>query len=311
MKLTVAMCTYNPSKDAITRALNAIVEQVGEVPEVEVLLVDNNSRPPLSGRQYLSSYPIRLIAEPTPGLTAAREAVINSARGDVIVFVDDDNILDEHYLTTVMDAFTGDPELGLLGGCVVPEYETQPPKWFAEFESWLAVRRYGPELRVETNELPASGSSRTKYFPVGAGFAMRRELALAYQADCAETTRIEGRRASVLSSGEDLDLGLFALSRGQKLVVTGSLRLTHVIPSTRVGKRYLKRLAAGNVKSSLALEKKWAARLGCAVYPMFSMPLASLLGRTMITAMLGLYSPRYQIKYCVYAALVRSRLVGE
>jgi glycosyltransferase involved in cell wall biosynthesis len=311
MDLTVAMCTYNPSKETISRALDSIVDQIGEIPEVEVLLVDNNSRPPLADRRYLASYPIRLIAEATPGLTAAREAVVNNARGDVIVFVDDDNILDDCYLTTVMDAFAGDPELGLLGGCVVPEYETQPPKWFAEFESWLAVRRYDPELRVETNELPAVGSSRTKYFPVGAGFAMRRELALAYQADCAKTTRIEGRRASVLSSGEDLDLGLFALSCGQKLVVTGSLRLTHVVPSARVGKKYLKRLAVGNVKSSLALEKKWSARLGCAIYPMFSIPLASLLGRTAITAALGLYSPRYQIKYRVYATLVRARLADE
>jgi glycosyltransferase involved in cell wall biosynthesis len=308
VELTVAMCTYNPSRDTIVRALDSIVGQIGDVPEVEVLVVDNNSGPPLADREYLSSYPIRLIVESTPGLTAAREAVIRNAAGNIILFVDDDNILDDRYLTTVVEAFVDDPELGLIGGCVVPEYELQPPPWFAEFESWLAVRRYDPELRVETNRLPTMGSSRTRYFPVGAGFAVRGELARAYQDDCAKTTKIEGRRASVLSSGEDLDLGLFALSHGQKLVVTGSLRLTHVVPGARIGQKYLQRLAVGNVKSSLALENKWAARLGSAIYPMFSMSLMSLFARTAITAALGLRSPRHRIKSYVYATLLRARL---
>jgi glycosyltransferase involved in cell wall biosynthesis len=307
MKLTVAMCTYNPVEVNIRRALDAIVAQLADVTAVEVIVVDNNSQPPLAERGYLEGYSISLVFEPEPGLTAARAAAITHAQGEVILFVDDDNILGERYLAIVEEAFAADPELGLLGGAIVPEYEVPPPSWFDEFEPWLAVRRYAPELRVEITELPDT-QPYTKYFPVGAGFATRRELALAHQDDCAKTVRIEGRRGAVLSSGEDLDLGLFALSQGRKLAVSGALSLTHVIAPGRLDSSYLERLAAGSVKSALALEQKWSGRFGRSIYPMLSMSLPSLLARTVATAVLGLRAPRYRIKRSVYTALTRARL---
>jgi glycosyltransferase involved in cell wall biosynthesis len=308
MKITVAMCTYNPSRETIVRALDAIATQLGDV-QTEVIVVDNNSSPPLADFKELERYQLRIVVEPRPGLTAAREAVVNNAQGDVIVFVDDDNILGEHYLATVAEAFAADSQLGLLGGCVVPEYETAPQKWFQDFEPWLAVRRYAPELWVETTELSVDGDANTEHFPVGAGFATRRDLAVAYQEDCATTMRIEGRRGSALSSGEDLDLGLFILSQGSKLVVTGSLSLTHVISDARLSGKYLQRLAIGNVKSSLALERKWSVRFGRPIYPMFSMSLPSLLLRAATTTVLGLSSQRYRIKRAVYLTLARARLI--
>jgi hypothetical protein len=305
MRLTVAMCTYNPNRETMLRALDAIVAQLGEVPSTEVIVVDNNSSPPLVERGLLSDYPIRLIVEPRSGLTAAREAVIRDAVGEVIVFVDDDNILADHYLTTVVEIFSTDPQLGLLGGCILPEYETKPPAWLGRFEHLLAVRRYPPELRVETTAPPFSD-----YFPVGAGLAVRRDLALAYLDDCAATSRIEGRKGAALSSGEDLDLGLFALSQGKKLAVTGTLSLTHVIPTERIRSEYLERLAVGNVMSSLALERKWSPRLGHSVYPAFSKSLATLLFKTTATWLLGFLLPRYRIRRRSYATLIRIRFAA-
>src|SRR5579863_1904760 len=98
MRLTVAMCTYNPDREVMLAAIEAIVAQITEVPSVEIVVIDNNSDPSLAERGYLSDYPVRLIRESRPGLTAAREAAIDNAQGDVIVFVDDDNILGRHYL---------------------------------------------------------------------------------------------------------------------------------------------------------------------------------------------------------------------
>lgn len=309
MKLTVAVCTYNPDRGILVRALDAIVAQLGDVPSTEVIVVDNNSSPPLADLEYLASYPIRLIREPIAGLTAARESAINNARGELVLFVDDDNILDDGYLATVVKMFGEDPHLGLLGGCIDPEYEIRPPRWFSEFEPWLAIRHYSQETRIETTA-PADvggGDPFTKYFPVGAGFATTRALALAYQEDCRITKKIEGRLGSVLSSGEDLDLGLFILSCEKKLLVTGALRLTHVIGGGRIRVGYLKRLAAGNVTSSLAVERKWSARFGHAIYPMFSMKLSRLMLRAASTAVLGLGSRRYRVKRHIYMTLIRVR----
>jgi glycosyltransferase involved in cell wall biosynthesis len=303
MEVTVAICTYNPNTGTLRRALDAIVAQLHEVPSAELIVVDNNSKPALAGQEFLASYPIRLICEPTPGLTAAREAAINNAEGDVIVFVDDDNVLDDHYLVTAFDWFLQDPKLGLLGGRILPEYEAQPPPWFGEFENWLAIRRYPLELHVETTE-----PTYSDYFPVGAGLAVRRNLARAYLEDCATAARIEGRRGSALSSGEDLDLGLFILGQGSKLAVTGSLSLTHVISSGRISDEYLQRLAVSNVKSSLELDRKWSSRFGESIYPLQSMSGPEVLLRAAVTGLLGMWSPRYRVKRCVYATLARIRL---
>jgi glycosyltransferase involved in cell wall biosynthesis len=303
MDVSVAICTYNPDTGTLGRALDAIVAQLHEVSSAELIVIDNNSKPALAEWEYLSSYPIRLIRESTPGLTAAREAAINNAEGEVIVFVDDDNVLDDHYLVTAFDWFSQDPRLGLLGGRILPEYETRPPSWFGEFENWLAIRRYPIELHIETT-MPMYSD----YFPVGAGLVVRRNLARAYLEDCATGARIEGRRGSALSSGEDLDLGLFILSQGSKLAVTGSLSLTHVISSGRISDEYLQRLAVSNVKSSLELDKKWSSRFGESVYPLQSMSGPEVLLRAVVTSLLGLWSPRYRVKQGVYATLARARL---
>ena len=274
-----------------------------EVASAELIVVDNNSRVPLHGSDALAAYSLRVIHEPIPGLTAAREAVIRSAQGDVILFVDDDNILDSGFLATVVETFSSDLQVGLLGCSIVPEYDAQPPEWLAEFEPWLAVRRYAPDLRVELTAPPYSD-----FFPVGAGISVRRELALAYVQDCAETARVEGRRGGELSSGEDVDLGFFVLSRGRKLVVSGSLSLTHVIKRERVEADYLARLAVGNIRSSIALESKWAPRFGGSVLPMISIPAPTLFARTAAAVALSPWSPRYKIKSRKYMALAGARI---
>jgi glycosyltransferase involved in cell wall biosynthesis len=309
MRLAVVMCTYNPRHEIMLRALDAIVDQINDVSTAEIVVVDNNSDPPLAERGYLTNYPIRLIREPRPGLTAAREAAIDNTQADLIVFVDDDNILERGYLSMVVQEFAAEPKLGLLGGRIVPEYEGPPAKWFGEFESWLAVRPYSPGLRIETTKLPNT-PPYAKYFPVGAGFATRRDLAVAHKAHCLETTRIEGRKGQVLSSGEDLDFGFFVLSQGYKLVVTGALSVTHVIGSGRLRVEYLQRLAAGSIRSAWTLNEKWSPRFDRQIYPMLSMPMVNILARAMVAAALGLGLHRYRIKRCVYTTLVRARLVA-
>jgi glycosyltransferase involved in cell wall biosynthesis len=303
MQLTVALCTYNPSRELLLRTLDAIVDQLHTVKDAEIVVIDNNSTPSLAERGYLRDYPLRLIEEPRQGLTAARETAIRQARGDIIVFVDDDNILGEGYLQTVMSVFSSDAQLGLLGGSVVAEYEQPPPRWFHEFEPQLAIRRYAPGVYVETATIPYSD-----HFPVGAGFAVRRELALTYLRDCEETKPIEGRHGAILSSGEDLDLGLFVLKTGHRLAVTGSLCVTHMIPVRRLNSDYVMRLMVGTLRSTMELEQKWSRRYGRPVFPFLSDPMVGVLAKTVAAFALSPWSIRYRIKYRVLKTLVRFRL---
>jgi glycosyltransferase involved in cell wall biosynthesis len=302
-ELSVVICSHDPEPATLRRVIDAIVPQLRQPPQSELIVIDNNSDPPLTDQCYFHEHPIRLIREATPGLTAARAAALQAARGTIVVFVDDDNVLEGGYLAEVSRVFAADAALGLLGGSVVPEYEKALPKWALDFEGLLAIRRYSTDTYRETTDVPYR-----EYFPVGAGFAVRRGVGLAYLQDCADTTWIQGRRGEELSAGEDTDLGLFVLSEGLKLVVTGRLRLTHVIPSDRVTRDYLARLLVGIIRSSWELEMKWAARLGRPVFPALSRSLVNVLARIAVTGVLSLWSPKYVVKRRALMELARLKL---
>jgi glycosyltransferase involved in cell wall biosynthesis len=302
VQLTVALCTYNPRHDLIARAIHAVVSQLDDVDSsTEFVIVDNNSKPPLQDADFLRGLPLLLIREPVPGLTAARAAAVRRASGRIILFVDDDNILGPGYLRGVITAFD-DPALGVLGGSVVPEYESAPPSWLAAFEAQLAIRRYPAALLVETTGLPFTG-----YFPVGAGFAVLRSVALTHLADGDTHGRIEGRKGGALSSGEDLDLDLFALSTGYKLKVTGSLCLTHVIPAERTTEEYISRLVVSNVRSTEEVDKKWSVRFGVPIFGFLHRSRLDAALRCLLFRVLSPVSVRSRIKRKLWDEIRRAR----
>lgn len=302
IQLTVALCTYNPRPDLIARAIGSVLSQVVEYGDsAEFVIIDNNSHPPLLQAEYLSGLPVEIIRESVQGLTAAREAAIRRARGKIILFLDDDNILEPGYLKGVLSAFE-DPALGLLGGNIVPEYESTPPPWITAFEDQLAIRRYPPALDVETTALPF-----THYFPVGAGMAVLRTLAVAHVRDCEATERIEGRRGLALSSGEDLDLDLFVLDSGYKLRVIGSLTVTHVIPAERMTEQYLSRLVVSNIASTAEVERKWGPRFGALIFDFLHRSRFNSALRYLFFCVLSPISAKGRIKRRLWADIYRLR----
>src|SRR5688572_6616303 len=96
---TVVICTHNPREDYLRECLNALKEQSLPKSEWELVVVDNCSDKPLAESIDLSWHRYaRLIREETLGLTPARLRGIREAAGDLLVFVDDDNILDVDFL---------------------------------------------------------------------------------------------------------------------------------------------------------------------------------------------------------------------
>jgi glycosyltransferase involved in cell wall biosynthesis len=300
--LTVAVCTYNPDLTLLSRVLDAACAQLRDLGDAELVVVDNNSAPALD-EAYFEDHGARLVREPTPGLTAAREAAIEAAAGALILFVDDDTILGDGYLARAAQAFADDPSLGVLGGRVEAEFQQAPPRWFEGFEHYLAIKPHPPELRVETTAPPY-----TRFFPVGAGMVVRRDLAERHAEDARQTSRIEGRRGNALTSGEDSDLTLFALSAGYKLLVDGSLRLTHVISPERLQPRYLQRIAVSHLRSSFVLDQKWASRLGVPVYPELKDPFLPTVVKSLVLIALAPFSPRYRVKRALFVEFVRIRV---
>lgn len=108
MDISIILCTYNPDQDSFLRSIKAICGLIiPEGKEVELIVVDNNSSPPIAAlvEKYIPISEIKLsvkvVSEPTPGLLYARKKGFETSIGEIIVFFDDDNEPDQNYLTEV------------------------------------------------------------------------------------------------------------------------------------------------------------------------------------------------------------------
>ncbi|WP_319434995.1 glycosyltransferase [Mycobacterium sp. RTGN5] len=291
MLISVVVCTYNPADDVLARALDAILSQDLDPATWELLVVDNNSNLPVSGRPYIADGDIRVVSEPEQGLSKARECGLTNTRGSILVFVDDDNMLAPDYLSKVSRIFA-DPTIGVVSGAILPEYDEQPPAWLATFENMLAIRRLPTEGTYLTDRPPYN-----EHFAIGAGMAVRRDVIEGYYRSIAEgSAYVSGRVGTQLSSSEDIDLDFFAISNGYRVGTVGSLKLRHVIPADRTTVDYISRLAVASVRSAAEVNAKWSAIFGGDVIELFSTPKRQLRIKCALTALLR-HSPKFAIRY--------------
>lgn len=243
--LSVIVCTHNPRGDYLARTLRGLCAQTLSEANWELIVIDNASVPPLSSKS-LEGCPAntRLLAEPRIGLTSARLRGIAEARGHILVFVDDDNVLDTDYLTAASKHFSSRPNLAAAGGQVRAEFEAIPPPWSYEFHGLLAVHGHG-EASLVVNGGPLA--PWPDFAPTGGGMCIRSEHAQAYAAALAhqpERAALD-RRAGELTSGGDNDMVFTALNAGGAVGYFPDLSLTHLIPSVRLEREYLARLNEG------------------------------------------------------------------
>jgi glycosyltransferase involved in cell wall biosynthesis len=245
--ISVIVPTHNPHPERFRRTLDGLRAQRLARDQWELAVVDNASNPPLaaSSPELLASTGVRLIKENTLGLTAARRRGILETRGEVLVFVDDDNVLAPDYLENVAEVFRAHPQLGMAGGKCVPEFETPPAAWQHEFFSLLALRDLGPQpiiadpISTKGNKLEYPISA-----PIGAGMALRRTAASVWLGQ-SDTTPLVDRRGAELSSGGDNDIVLTLFKEGWRAGYFPTLQLTHLIPAGRLAPDYLARLNRG------------------------------------------------------------------
>lgn len=250
MDVSVIIPTYNPSQDRLRRVLSALKSQTLSANRWETLIVDNASHPPLSPDFLPEEQPLnlRLIHEPQPGLTHARKRGILETSGQWCVLVDDDNVLAPDYLEQTLAFFTTHPNVGMLGGKVLPEFETEPAAWQKEFFPLLALRDLG-DAPILSGALAKTKKGTVAYpecAPIGAGMALRRKAALIW---AEKTSQLSDRKGNNLTSGGDNDIVLTLMEHGWEAAYSPDLKLTHLIPASRLQPDYLARLNHGIQKS--------------------------------------------------------------
>ncbi len=218
----------------------------------EFCLIDNGSTRMLADETFLDWHPNgRVIREEQLGLTNARLRGFKESKGELMVLVDDDNVLDSDYLIQVLRIAEAFPQIGAFGGSVVGEFTPCAPPWFSQFEfDLLGVRPISTDL---WSNLPWLWEST----PIGAGMVVRRKVADAYAARLSNDSvrRTLDRKGASLVSGGDSDITCCACEQGYGLGRFKSLSLRHLISPERTELAYLCRLAEGIGFSQSVLER--------------------------------------------------------
>ena len=103
------------------------------------------------------------IYEERIGLHFARHAGAKVSQGEILVYIDDDVICDRNFLTEVLKSYE-DPDVGCVGGKILPKWEVEPPDWIPMFPKWY--------LSI----LDEGGEEREVQWIYGCNFSIRKEL---------------------------------------------------------------------------------------------------------------------------------------
>jgi glycosyltransferase involved in cell wall biosynthesis len=123
MKVSVIVCTHNRAY-AIGPCLDSIAQALANAAPVaaEIVVVDNASTDDTSAvvREWAktSAFPVNIQFESRKGLANARNCGIRAARGDLLVWTDDDCRLDKDHISDALRHDAADIEPVLRGGRV-------------------------------------------------------------------------------------------------------------------------------------------------------------------------------------------------
>ena len=230
MKFSVIIPTYNRA-DELPRTLESLSGLVVADPW-EVIVVDNNSsdntREVVEG---ITSYPVplRYVFEREQGRSAALNAGIRAASGDILAVTDDDVRIDPHWLTNAERALR-ELKCEYVGGKALPIWGGERPRWLPNRggKHWgvIALLDYGPE-RIEYGE----------QVPLGLNMIFKRSAF--ERAGLWDNT--VGRKAGTLLGQEVREWTRRARAAGMKGFYCPDLVVHHVIPADRLTKKYFRR----------------------------------------------------------------------
>ncbi len=204
-------------------------------PDYEVIVVDNRR----AADAPLELAGARVIHEPRPGISAARNRGLAAATGEIVAFTDDDVDVDRRWLRALGERFARQPEVAAVTGLVVPlELETAAQVWFEQSGSGpdrsyvpLTFERAG-RFRVRRRDGETGGERLDSLYATG-------ELGLgSNMAFRASALRAAGGFDEALGTGtpsrggEDLAMLVELLASGQRLAYEPSAIVYHTHRAT-------------------------------------------------------------------------------
>lgn len=232
MKISVVVCTYNRAA-LLSQAITSLENISYPIESFEIIIVDNNStdstKSIVQKHKGESSCNIRYIFENCQGLSFARNKGIMSAKGEIVVFVDDDIEPAPDWLNEIISGFDS-PEIVAVGGPI-------RPLWPREKPDWLLDSMLEPLTISEFPKAALLGEFIYPDIPFGANMAFRREI---FEKIGLFATEL-GRKGNSLLSNEDVELFHRIQRLGLKVRFSPNAVIYHKIDPNRLTRRWFYR----------------------------------------------------------------------
>lgn len=236
VKITIVIPTFHPLKQ-LSMVIGSLQRQSLANADYDIVVVANGLCLENESLELLDNK-TTLYLDPIPGLLTGRHRGALEAKGDILVFVDDDIEAAPGWLQAIVDTFA-DPSVQLVGGRNLPRYEVEPPRWIEAFKwtppyggwalGYLSLLDLGDRmLDIDANYI------------WGLNFAIRRQALFdlgGFHPDC-----IPDHLQHFQGDGET-GLTMKANERGYRAVYQPRAVVYHHIPAGRLTPEYFERRA--------------------------------------------------------------------
>ncbi|HET9959782.1 MAG TPA: glycosyltransferase [Polyangiaceae bacterium] len=205
-QLSIVIPTYN-RRERLGRVLRALSEQTVDLSSFEAVVVDDGSKDGTSEwlKEQSFGFEVQVLSQTNRGPAEARNAGIDAAQGELVLFLDDDVVPEPQLIEEHLKSHAAEADVVVMGPLVSLDHYEQP--WVA-WEQEKLERQYQAMTRKEWEPT-------YRQFWTGNASIARAHLLAA------------GKFDPTFKRGEDVELGLRLHERGLKFRFNGRARGLH------------------------------------------------------------------------------------